>query len=418
MPVRRNFILNAPMLDFINPTFKIDQVVLPDLSIDMNYMNVPRVDRCMTCHRAIDRPGFESKKEAARLAQELQHEARHVPDPAGEARRDRRAHRAAQAHPGRAERHPQSVAHASEARALRRLGVAASAARVRLHGLPSRPGSRHRIRPRRPHARQPEDGASLGRRRRLGLLPGTVGLREAPLGLRRERVHRDADVSAPVLRGGLHQVPLRARSQVDGGDEITKATQTVELYGCYACHKISNWRFTDLRKPGPDLNGIAEKTTPEWAFRWISEPHNFRSTTRMPSFFYQRNMIGPASFRPHERAQNIKYPGRRDPRDRQRISSTNRRIACGSSPAHGDAGARQADRRQRRLHGLPRRHRAGQGREDRRRCASRSATTSRSSATTASTSPASARRRIPPGSTTGSRIRRTTTPTRRCRRCA
>ncbi|HEX6639920.1 MAG TPA: hypothetical protein VF215_02350, partial [Thermoanaerobaculia bacterium] len=66
-----NFILNAPMLDFINPTLKIDQVVLNDLFIDMNYMSVPRVDRCQTCHRAIDRPGFESKKEAERLIAEL-----------------------------------------------------------------------------------------------------------------------------------------------------------------------------------------------------------------------------------------------------------------------------------------------------------------------------------------------------------
>jgi len=67
-----NVLLNLPMLDFVNPSLKIDQVVLGDLFIDMNYMSVPRVDRCMTCHRAIDRPGFESKKEAARLEKELQ----------------------------------------------------------------------------------------------------------------------------------------------------------------------------------------------------------------------------------------------------------------------------------------------------------------------------------------------------------
>ena len=67
-PFSPNWILNQPMIDFISPTLKIDQVVLPDLPIDMNYMNVPRVDRCQTCHRAIDRPGWESKAEAARLA--------------------------------------------------------------------------------------------------------------------------------------------------------------------------------------------------------------------------------------------------------------------------------------------------------------------------------------------------------------
>src|SRR5947208_2556107 len=94
---------------------------------------------------------------------------------------------------------------------------------------------------------------------------------------------------------------------VDQGDRITKAMSTVELYGCYSCHKISNWRFTDLRKPGPDLNGIAEKTTPEWAIRWISEPHNFRSTTRMPSFFYQRNMIDPRVVPAAEITQNVKF---------------------------------------------------------------------------------------------------------------
>jgi hypothetical protein len=56
------FVLNAPMLDFVAPTFKIDQVVLPDLFMEMNYMSVPRVDRCQTCHRGIERPGFYSNK--------------------------------------------------------------------------------------------------------------------------------------------------------------------------------------------------------------------------------------------------------------------------------------------------------------------------------------------------------------------
>ncbi len=94
---------------------------------------------------------------------------------------------------------------------------------------------------------------------------------------------------------------------IDKGEKISRAEQTVELYGCYACHLIKTWRFTDLRKIGPDLNGIAEKTTPEWAFRWISDPHKFRSTTRMPSFFYQRNMIDPKGVPRGEVPQDIKY---------------------------------------------------------------------------------------------------------------
>ena len=94
--------------------------------------------------------------------------------------------------------------------------------------------------------------------------------------------------------------------QVMEGKRITEATQMVELYGCHACHKINNWRFENLQKPGPTLDHIAKKTTPDWAFRWIADPRGFKSTTRMPAFFYQRNMIGP-HVPANEREQNIKY---------------------------------------------------------------------------------------------------------------
>src|SRR3954447_1217001 len=87
----QNLLLNLPMLDFISPTLKIDQVVLPDLFVDVNYMHIPRVDRCMTCHRAIDTPGFESKKEAARLAAELQKKLDTYEIAEGEKRKDAEA---------------------------------------------------------------------------------------------------------------------------------------------------------------------------------------------------------------------------------------------------------------------------------------------------------------------------------------
>ena len=391
-----NWILSQPMLDFVNPVIKIDQVVLNDLSIDMNYMNVPRVDRCQTCHRAIDTPGWESKAEAARLSQELQQKLDAYQIPSGKAQGNRGAHRAAQADSGRAERHAQSVAHASEARPVRRLGLAASAARIRLHGLPSRPGPRHRIRPRRPHAGQPEDGASLGGADvALGrLLPGAERFRRSATGAtRRTSSSRRRCIRASTTRRAASSA-TPAQIAVDRGDDITKATQTVELYGCYACHKISNWRFTDLRKPGPDLDGIAEKTTPEWAFRWISEPHNFRSTTRMPSFFYQRNMVDPSVVPPQERAQNIKFqdaeihaivsvPLRQV--DASRVAAARRRRRRRAASRSSTASAAWA------ATSTPSRSRTRR----RARSASPSARISRSSATTASTSPASARRRTP-----------------------
>ena len=303
---KENIILNLPMLDFIAPTFKIDQVVLPDLFIDMNYMNVPRVDRCQTCHRAIDRAGFESKKEAARLSAELQGKLDRF-EIAADKRADAEA-RIAQlkriqdgpddllnpfrTHPrldemvGSASPHPLlefgcTACHRGQDRATE-FGRAGH--------VPASPKMEARWR-----------GGFLG-----GYLPTKADYEKRQWGY-----EPNPFLDTPMYPRQYYEAGClkchAGQVTVGGGDShITKATATVELYGCHACHKINNWRFADLRKPGPDLNGIAEKTTPEWAFRWISEPHRFRSTTRMPSFFYQRNMIGP-SVPPAEKAQNIKF---------------------------------------------------------------------------------------------------------------
>ena len=54
-----SWLVNAPMLDFMAPTLQVQQVVLPKLRHDINFMEIPRVDRCMTCHTVIDKPGYE-----------------------------------------------------------------------------------------------------------------------------------------------------------------------------------------------------------------------------------------------------------------------------------------------------------------------------------------------------------------------
>ncbi|MEO8381908.1 MAG: c-type cytochrome [Acidobacteriota bacterium] len=304
MASSQNTILNAPMLDFVNPTLKIDQVVLNDLFIDMNYMSVPRVDRCQTCHRAIDRPGFESKKEAERLIAELRGQLdKNLIQPS---RRKETEERVAQlertvsakteilnpfrTHPklevfvGSASPHPLleygcTVCHRGQDRATEfgRAGHTPMSRRMEIRW----------------------------EKVKMPLFPGPWDY---------EQRHWGREVN-PFL-----DTPMYPREHSEAGclkchagqmdvgraEKINKATHIVELYGCHACHKIGNWRFSDLQKPGPSLDGIAEKTTPEWAFRWISNPSRFRSTTRMPSFFYQRNMIGPA-VPANERAQNIKY---------------------------------------------------------------------------------------------------------------
>ena len=303
-PSANSLILNAPMLDFINPTLKIDQVVLNDLFIDMNYMSVPRVDRCQTCHRAIDRPGFESKKEAERLLTDLRTKLdKNLIDPS------RRAD--------------------AEAR-VAELERTTKASQDILNPFRTHPKLEMFVGSASPHPLLEYGCTACHRGQDRATEFGRAG--HTPMSKRMEM--RWQKVSFPLFpsKGDYDKrnwgyvvnpfldTPMYPRQyseagcvkchagqiDVEGAEKISKATHMVELYGCHACHKIDNWRFSELQKPGPSLDGIAEKTTPEWVYRWIANPSRFRPTTRMPSFFYQRNMVGPA-VPPAERAQNVKY---------------------------------------------------------------------------------------------------------------
>jgi cytochrome c1 len=54
-----NVVRNSPVLDFMIPSIKVNQTVHEDLRFDVNYQTVPRVDRCTTCHLGIDKKGYE-----------------------------------------------------------------------------------------------------------------------------------------------------------------------------------------------------------------------------------------------------------------------------------------------------------------------------------------------------------------------
>ena len=300
-----NLILNLPMLDFINPTLKIDQVVIADMFVEMNYMVVPRVDRCMTCHRAIDRPGFESKKEAARLAQDLQQRL----DTFQIAQEKREEIEAQIAQLKRTQDAPLDTLNPWRTHPKLDTFVGSSSAHPMLDfGCTGCHRGQDRATEfgRAGHIPANKKMESRWAAAKLSLIPGPWDYKERHWAWEENPFNETPMYPRQYYEAGCIKCHS-GQVGVDSGDDITKAMLTVEIYGCYACHKINNWRFSDLRRPGPDLNGIAEKTTPEWAFRWISEPHNFRSTTRMPSFFYQRNMIDPSIVPAAEIAQNIKY---------------------------------------------------------------------------------------------------------------
>jgi len=56
------FVRNAPIADMLAPNLKVQQVQLDGLFNDVNFLKSQRVDRCMTCHYAADKRGFEEKE--------------------------------------------------------------------------------------------------------------------------------------------------------------------------------------------------------------------------------------------------------------------------------------------------------------------------------------------------------------------
>jgi hypothetical protein len=298
-----NMILNAPMLDFIAPTLKIDQVVLNDLFIDMNYMSVPRVDRCQTCHRAIDRPGFESKREAERLLTDLRTKLdKNQIQPSRRAETEERVAQLERTVNAREEvlnpfrTHPklETFVGSSSPHPLLEYGCTVC------HRGQDRATEFGRA----GHTPMSKRMEMRWKSAKSSLIPGPWDYEK------REYAYAvNPFLDTPMYPRQYSQAGCvkchAGQMEMPEGTEVNKALHMVEMYGCHACHKINNWRFSEMRKPGPSLDGIAEKTSPEWAFRWIAAPQRFRPTTRMPAFFYQRNMVGPA-VPAHERAQNVK----------------------------------------------------------------------------------------------------------------
>jgi len=62
----------------------------------------------------------------------------------------------------------------------------------------------------------------------------------------------------------------------------------VDEVGCHGCHSIGDKAVDHKNRAsrfdhGPDLNGIASKTTPDWLFSWLKDPRRYNPTARMPN---------------------------------------------------------------------------------------------------------------------------------------
>lgn len=230
---------NSPILDMINPSLRVQQVQLPDHFNNVNFMRIPRVDRCTTCHVAADRKGFEDPK----IRPVFRTHPRLHRMVGGESMHPSNAFGCTPCHGGR-DRATSfwSAGHSPESEAER-------ASWTKKYDW------------------------EFDRFNETPVLP----LKYAEAGCYRCHSSEANFPEAPTLDAGM---------------------RVIEGLGCWGCHRMDGLEKQHLPKAGPSLEKVAAKVPREWATRWVMDPAAFRANTKMPTFFYQENFVdvsGPKS---------------------------------------------------------------------------------------------------------------------------
>lgn len=219
---------NAPFIDYLDPTVKIQQIVLQNISDDRYFQKTAKVDRCTTCHVFIDQKGFEEQENPYKTHPRLDTLA-----VGGDSAHPKKEFGCTTCHGGEGHRvlDFQSVAHTPQ-------------------NLKQKKEWQEKYNWHEPHK-----------------VPSTM----LPL------QHTEASCIK------CHQ----GEDRLVFGEKHNKGRELIENYGCYNCHKIQGWEH--YKKSGPSLEKIAGKLTPEFTKNWIWSPHTFNPHSRMPAFFNQAN---------------------------------------------------------------------------------------------------------------------------------
>ena len=232
-----NIIRDFPGLDFVDPRNQVQKQVLADLSFELNFTKGARIDMCQTCHLAADREGF-TEDWVSEDGEKLDHPFL--------------------SHP--------------------RLDLYLSA--------------------KSPHP--------------VGKVGCTICHRGSGQSLDFQHVdHRPVDedqaeawydeyhwhkqhhwdypmLSAEYVEASCVQCHKDSMELIaEDAPTVSKGYRLFEESGCYACHKVE-W-FPTKRKPGPSLANLQSKLNGDWLSAWISNPKEFRPSTKMPRIFYLEN---------------------------------------------------------------------------------------------------------------------------------
>ena len=223
---------NSPFLDYMDPTVKIRQFVITKATNDMYFQQIPKIDRCTTCHVFIDRVGFEDQANPYKTHPKI----------------DSLAVGVNSAHP------------------VKEFGC------TTCHG-----GVGDRVHDFNGPAHIPQNDAQMAEWKE------------------KYNWHEPHKIPQPMLALQYTEgMCMKCHTEVERipmADKLNQGRELVETYGCYGCHKIEGWQH--LKKPGPALTKISAKTSLEWIKNWIWSPKSFNPKSKMPSFFNQENNSHP-----------------------------------------------------------------------------------------------------------------------------
>ena len=225
-----DIVRDLPILDFMDPYYKVRQTVVKDVLYDVNFTAMPAVDRCTSCHLGIADPDFVDAEQPYTTHPDLDlYLTSKSPHP-------EEAFGCTSCHSGRSRGTSfLSSAHTPNSPEQKKEW------KEKYHWKPVK------------HWLQP-------------MLPTRY-------------------TQASCFK--CHQ----NTSDLAGAEKINLGLTLVDRSGCNGCHVSANWPAKG--KSGPDLRKLHEKSHPDWVSKWIKNPRSFRYNTRMPHIFEQANQEKP-----------------------------------------------------------------------------------------------------------------------------
>ena len=217
-----NTFRNLPVVDFIDPSIEVRQVLVRNVTEELNFAQVPRIDRCQTCHLGIDNPDYADAPQPftthPNLDMFVSRESDHPVDDFG----------CTSCHLGRG----------------RKLSFS---------------GATH--------------------------MPESVEEEHAWMeqyGWKEDHYWDNPMYQANLTEAGCIKCH-RDQVFIPGAQQLNQSRMTYELSGCWGCHNTAG--YEDKRNRGPSLKAIAHKTDRDFVARWIRDPKAFRQSTWMPTFW-------------------------------------------------------------------------------------------------------------------------------------